>query len=166
LFAFTAAGVVGANLAHGRHAIQAHLLAVVQSRTSVARVKVELFGPRFLLLDPVVQLPIRQCVVVFGSVAPQGGGLVAGAAVLISSGVFYSGLLAAGGQEDYVVVFPLVVSVLRPASRLVVVGIYIMHSALVPNKVTLAPVVCTRLEVFAGKAVHRSVPFVGAELHP
>ena len=166
MFAFTADGVVGASFAHGRHAIQAHLLAVVHGRTSVARVKVELFGPRFLLLDPVVQLPIRQCVVVFWSVAPQGGGLGAGAAVLLSRGGFYSGFLTAGGQEDYVVVFPLVVSVLRPASRLVVVGLYIMHSALVPNKVTLAPVVCTRLEAVAGKAVHRSIPFVGAELHP
>ena len=166
MFAVTAVGAGGASVAHCRHAIQAHFFAVVHGRTPVAREKAELFGPLFLLLDPVVQLPMRQCVVVFRSKAPQSGGFVAGAAVLISSGGFYSGLLAVGGQEDYVAVFPLVVPVLRPASRLVVVGIYTVHSALVPNKVTLAPVVCTRLEVFAGKAMHRSIPFVGTELHP
>ena len=166
MFAVTAVGVVGASFAHGRHAVQAHFLCVVHGPTSVARVKVELFGPPFLLFDPVLQLPIRQCVVVFGSVAPQGGGLVAGAAVLISGGGFYSGLLAAGGQEDHVVVFPLVIPLFRPATRLVVVGVYIVHPALVPDKVTLAPVVCTRLVVFVSKAMHRSIPFVGAELHP
>ena len=166
MFAVTAVGVVGASFAHGRHAIQAHFLAVVHGRTSVAREKVELFGALFLLLDPVVQLPIRRCVVVSGSVAPQGEGFVSGAAVFSSSSGFYFGFLAAGGQEDYVIVFPLVVPVLRPASRLVAVGIYIVRSALVPNKVTLAPVVCTRLVVFAGIAMHRSISFVGAELHP
>ena len=85
---------------------------------------------------------------------------------LLFAVAFCSGHLAAEGQEDYVVVVPLAVPVLLPANRLVVMGIYIVHSALVPSKVTLAPVLCTRLVVFAGKAVHRTIPSVGAELHP